>query len=215
MEKGKNSYMDNKKYLQELSEISTRMSKILQEKARHDARSQIGKRLEEAENAREDATARMTSAMEEGDSKALIKASRDQGEANLLIEMYEKQLDKIMHGPLISAGEYEKMAGQLEGIAETANRECRLEIVEYALRIQTEAGKLREVLGTTDHLLRVLQGEVYRYADVDAGVRGGFIPASKEKRVKDWTLVNWASAVIDNSALFNNEILPASETEGN
>ncbi len=215
MEKGKNSYMDNKKYLQELSEISTRMSKILQEKAGNDARSQIGKRLEEAENAREDATARMTSAMEEGDSKALIKASRDQGEANLLIEMYEKQLDKIMHGPLISAGEYEKMAGQLEGIAETANRECRLEIVEYALRIQTEAGKLREILGTTDHLLRVLQGEVYRHADVGAGGRGGFIPASKEKCVKDWTLVNWASAAIDNSTLFNNEILPASETEGN
>lgn len=157
----------------------------------------------------------MTSAMEERDSKALIKASRDQGEANLLIEMYEKQLDKIMHGPLISAGEYDKMAGQLEGIAETANRECRLEIVEYALRIQTEAGKLREVLGTTDHLLRVPQGEVYRHADVGAGGRGGFIPALKEKCVKDWTLVNWASAVIDNSALFNNEILPASETEGN
>ena len=173
MEKGKNSYMDNKKYLQELSDISARMSKILQEKAGNDTRGQIGKKLEEAENAREDATARITAAMEEGDSKALIKASRDQGEANLLIEMYEKQLDKIMYGPLITAEEYRELVQQLEQIEKRANAEGGQEIVTLALQIQTEAGKLREILGETDHLLRGLQCDIYRRADT--GVKNGEI----------------------------------------
>lgn len=201
--------MDNTKYLRELSDISARMSKILQEKAGNDTRGQIGKKLEEAENAREDATARITAAMEEGDSKALIKASRDQGEANLLIEMYEKQLDKIMHGPLITAEEYRELVQQLEQIEKRANAEGGQEIVTLALQIQTEAGKLREILGETDHLLRGLQCDIYRRADTGVKNGGGFIPASKEKCVKNWAFINWAGEAITYNDFFNNEIVPA------